>query len=135
MITLLINALALTIVISLFLNTSLTDQQGGRPFSMIGEKEMEGILEKEGGPSWSGRENPVNKDRPVYMVDKNPITYYGHGIPLIPVEPGPILDPMKIVHNSGLAVRPECCPSPYSTDRGCVCGAIEDINKSFKKLI
>jgi hypothetical protein len=127
-----IAVLVLLLTLTLVKGRAVNQQSGGRPFSMLDEKEMDGILEKEGGPSWSGRPNPVKKDRPVYMTDKNPIVYYGHGIPLVPVEPGPILDPMKIVHNSGLAVRPECCPSPYSTDRGCVCGAIEDIAAAVK---
>ena len=128
-------ALSIALLLALLLKSPRTQRGGsGRPFSMLEEKEMGGILEQEGGPSWSGRENPKNTERPVFMADKNPITYYGHGIPLVPVEPGPILDPMKIVHNSGLAVRPECCPSPYSTDRGCVCGAIEDISLAVKGL-
>jgi hypothetical protein len=58
-----------------------------------------------------------------------PMTYYGHGIPLVDVEPGPIIDPFKIAHNTGLAVLPECCPSPYSSSNGCLCGAIEEVSE------
>ena len=131
MISVIVTTLAILLICATLTNRSNAIQSGGatRPFSMLDEKEMAGILEQEGGPSWSGKQNPANKERPVFMADKTPITYYGHQIPLVSPEPGPILDPMKIVHNSGLAVRPECCPSPYSTDRGCVCGAIEDISR------
>jgi hypothetical protein len=100
-------------------------QRGGTvmgPFQTLTEKEMDGVPD-----SWSGRPNPSNPSRPIYVADRNPITYYGHNIPPIPVEPGPLLHPMNIAPNSGLAVLPECCPSPYSTDRGCLCGAMEDL--------
>lgn len=103
-------------------------QKGGTvmgPFQTLTEQEMEGVP-----GTWSGKPNAKNNDsRPIMVADKNPITYYGHGIPIIPVEPGPIINPLKIAHNSGIAVLPECCPSPYSTDRGCLCGALEDLKR------
>lgn len=128
-------AILLMLVISLALvmsvNINFKWQLGGTvmgPFQTLTEVEMDGVP-----GSWSGKVNPKNPARPIMMADKNPITYYGHGIPLVPVEPGPIINPMHIVHNTGLAVSPDCCPSPYSTDRGCLCGAIEDI-KNIKVL-
>jgi hypothetical protein len=104
-------------------------QTGGTvmgPFKTLSENEMDGVP-----GSWSGKPTASGAGtRPILVADKNPITYYGHGIPLRPVEPGPMdRDPLMLPHNTDLAVRPECCPSPYSTDRGCLCGAIEDIKK------
>ena len=103
-------------------------QRGGTlmsPFSLLDEPQMEGIE-----ASWANKENPKNTERPVVQQDKK-ITYYGHGIPLYPVEPGVLLDPMKLPHNTNIATSPSCCPSPYSSDQGCYCGAIEDIQKAL----
>ena len=84
--------------------------------------------------SLSGKVNLKNPSRPVMMTDKAPITYYGPGIPLYPVEPGPILSPLKLPHNTKIASSLSCCPSPYSSDQGCFCGAIEDISKALNKV-
>jgi hypothetical protein len=123
--------MSLVLLISLLLLLTFVKYDNGQyggtvmgPFQTLTEPEMEGVP-----GSWSNKPNAKNTARPIMMKDKNPITYYGHGMPLVPVEPGPIINPMHIVHNTGLAVSPECCPSPYSTDSGCVCGALEDIKK------
>lgn len=103
-------------------------QSGGTlmsPFSLLREPQMEGIES-----SWANKENPKNPARPGIYTGKK-ITYYGHGIPLYPVEPGVLLDPMKLPHNTNIATSPSCCPSPYSSDQGCYCGAIEDIQKAL----
>ena len=102
---------------------SLKRQSGGASFtfSAINSPQMEGI------PTLAGIPNPANPKRPVMRLDKDVITYYGHGLPLTPVKPGPIVGPLKIAHNSGIATLPECCPSPYSSDNGCLCGAIENL--------
>jgi len=128
----LIHLLAVMLAL-LILQPFTVKQHGGSlnaPFSLLESKEMAGILESEGGPSWSGRVNPSNPTRPVKIdsASSPPMTYYGHTIPLKPVEPGPIINPLKIVHNTKLAFKPECCPSPYSSDAGCLCGAIEDVS-------
>lgn len=50
-----------------------------------------------------------------------PIVYQGHGIPL-EYESTPTL-PVKssmFIFSDKIA-KPECCPSYYSTDRGCIC--------------
>ncbi len=126
-----INVLIIILVLLIIRPVQGQMQQGGSlnaPFSLLTSKEMDGI------PSLAGKVNPKNESRPVMGKDqsKGPaMTYYGHGIPLRPVEPGPLLDPLKIVHNAGIAVKPECCPSPYSYDNGCLCGALEDITMSL----
>ncbi len=112
---------------SIVLTRPAAAQTGGTvmgPFKTLSENEMDGVP-----GSWSGKPTASGLDtRPILVADKKQITYYGHGIPLRPVEPGPMYgEPLKLPHNTDLAVRPECCPSPYSTDRGCLCGAIEDI--------
>jgi hypothetical protein len=132
----LIHLLVLILVLLILQPLAFNGQHGGSlnaPFSLLESKEMAGILESEGGPSWSGRVNPKNPERPVKATytSSPPMTYYGHGIPLKPVEPGPIMNPLKIVHNTKLAFKPECCPSPYSSDQGCLCGALEDISKDL----
>ncbi len=121
--------LLIIILVLLIIRPIALEQQGGglnAPFSMLEAKEMEGI------PSWSGKPNPKNESRPVKITGNGPqMTYYGHGIPLKPVEPGPIMNPLKLVHNAGIAVKPECCPSPYSYDNGCLCGALEDVSMAL----
>jgi hypothetical protein len=126
-----INVLIIILVLLIIRPVQGQMQQGGSlnaPFSLLTSKEMDGI------PSLAGKVNPKNESRPVIGKDqsKGPaMTYYGHGMSLRPVEPGPLLDPLKIVHNAGIAVKPECCPSPYSYDNGCLCGALEDITMSL----
>jgi hypothetical protein len=69
----------------------------------------------------------------VYKGESVPI--YGHGVPLkhehrltLAVE-----DPLLITQNSGLACSLSCCPSPYSCDKGCLCGNQETIKMNLKK--
>lgn len=57
-------------------------------------------------------------------------TFYGHGIPLAhetrlpgPFDKGSLLLP----HNLNPKCSPECCPSPYSCDRGCLCYAMTNL--------
>ena len=100
-------------------------QTGGKPFKELSETEMEGVV-----GSWANKENPKNPARPGIYTGKK-ITYYGHGIPLYPIEPGVLLDPMKLPHNVNIDTSPSCCPSPYSSDQGCYCGAIEDIQRAL----
>jgi hypothetical protein len=102
-------------------------QRGGSPFSLLSEQQMKGIS------TWANKVNPASVNRPIMIRNRKagtpPMTYYGHGIPLNDVEPGPILDPFKIAHNTGLATLPQCCPSPYSSSQGCLCGAIEEVSQ------
>ena len=70
--------------------------------------------------SYSGQINtPGRVPRP--QKQNSIYTYYGHGIPLITTKPGPIQNPLLLPHNMGLRCAPECCPSPYSCDHGCLC--------------
>ncbi len=119
-----ITVILIVILIGLIFNFQ-SGQTGGAPFSLLSEKQMEGVK-----GSWSDKENSKDTGRPVFETGKG-ITYYGHGIPLYPVEPGPLLDPLKLPHNTNIATSPSCCPSPYSSDQGCYCGAIEDISKAL----
>lgn len=50
-------------------------------------------------------------------------TYYGHGIPLTPHDrkPGPLYGKPITPHHLNAKCSPECCPSPYSCDHGCLC--------------
>ena len=130
---LLIILFLLILLLSAFLNPDHI-QHGGMlmgPFSLLSEKEMEGIEHVSLSGKVNAKSNPV---RPILMKDKSPITYYGHGIPLYPVEPGPLIGPLKLPHNTKIASSLSCCPSPYSSDQGCFCGAYEEISKALNNV-
>ena len=48
-------------------------------------------------------------------------TFYGHSIPLIPQVPGKFWGNPITPHHKNPKCAPECCPSPYSCDKGCLC--------------
>jgi hypothetical protein len=59
-------------------------------------------------------------------------TYYGHGIPLAPnmLAPGPLWGQSITPHHLNAKCSPECCPSPYSCDHGCLCVDQQGLRKS-----
>lgn len=90
--------------------------------------------------SWTGKPNypdPVRREHPSYLdmsVPTNNVTFWGHGLPLVYETKSAYPDPSKYKeYDSDLELRdktlsgknlicsPDCCPSPYSCDRGCVC--------------
>lgn len=88
-------------------------------FQQIGDDIGDGV---EG--SYSGKKNKgkTNAERRQFL-SKPYMTYAGHGIPLKDEEKLPVAsnNPMLMVHNLGLQCKPECCPSDYSCDNGCMC--------------
>jgi hypothetical protein len=114
-------------LVSIFLLLSLhvrrDSQYGGAtmgPFSYLNEDISDGI-----DGSWSKRENigSARWNARIEHGDGIP-TFYGHGIPLLYEQrlPGKFSEePMLIAHNLNPKIAPECCPSPFSTDRGCLC--------------
>lgn len=87
------------------------------PFSGIGSFIGDGVCS-----SWDNKPNGPDRKKPQLNPTDQPLmTYYGHGIPLDPSPPGDF-DGMPITpHNLNPKCAPECCPSPYSCDHGCLC--------------
>ena len=90
------------------------------PFSYLTEDISDGM-----NGSWSKRENVGSRRWNARIEHGDGIpTFYGHGIPLLYEQrlPGKSdQEPMLIAHNLNPKIAPECCPSPFSTDRGCLC--------------
>lgn len=97
-------------------------QHGGmsKPFSGIEEDMGHGVP-----GSYSGQPNGPDPTKQQYHAPKGKLvpTYYGHGIPLKDNDrfPGPFEGPRLTSHHFNPKCAPECCPSPYSCDRGCLC--------------
>ncbi len=78
--------------------------------------------------SWSNKPNPIYSypTSIKYSNDKisdniNQLIVQGHGVPLSYEEQlFPIVDKSMFYFNNYLA-SPKCCPSVYSSDKGCVC--------------
>ena len=96
------------------------------PFSYMDEDigqgvpgSMSGVHNKAAAPV---AEPVCNKNQPERV-------YYGHGVPLRYEDraPGPLVDNNGTLHMHHLCVdcKPECCPSPYSCDHGCLCAALD----------
>lgn len=109
--------LTLLMLVVILVGASQQAQNGGAPFSGIGQHIGQGI-----SGSYSNIVNGPDPTKQMIHPTKNPLpTYYGHGIPLQPVQPGPFDSPPITPHNLNAKCSPECCPSPYSCDHGCLC--------------
>jgi hypothetical protein len=93
-------------------------QVGGRPFSDIDAHIGEGVP-----GSYGNIVNGPDLTKPQYTAKKDVVlpTYYGHGIPLYDRAPGPFESQRLSSHYFNPKCAPECCPSPYSCDKGCLC--------------
>lgn len=129
--------LCIVIALSFHYNklTSVGNQQGGAlsaPFSIINPGIGNGVNVK---CSVNGKQNLPEDKRPVINdIDNDPpMTYYGYGIPVSYENrlPGPFWNQIDTVHHTNVKYAPECCPSPYSSDKGCACANLSN----FKKLI
>lgn len=108
-------------IICLLLILTPYSQTGGtmpRPFSDINEIHGIDVVGSVNGqvPSLTREDWPLISKQLEH-------TYYGHDIPLSHEDrkPGKIENPLQISHNLGVRCSPDCCPSPYSCDRGCLC--------------
>ena len=63
----------------------------------------------------------VRQDWPIYEAQKP--TFWGHGLPLAhEVAVGKLYGQhIPTLAGANVKVSPSCCPSPYSTDKGCLC--------------
>lgn len=91
-------------------------QQGGAPFSLLTDDIGKGVP-----GSYSGIPAGPDLRKQIYVAPLGALvpTYYGNGIPLVDRPPGIFENRVTPHHNPKCA--PECCPSPYSCDRGCLC--------------
>ena len=76
--------------------------------------------------SYSGYKNTHDsnprRQRPLY--NRNPVTIWGNQVPICKqTAPANFAGQDRIHSLSALQLKcsPECCPSPYSCDHGCVC--------------
>ena len=90
--------------------------EGFRPFSYLGENIKDG-----NSASWADRVNPyINKDQftpynqPMYV-------YQGSSAPLLHQMKPTTIPKDTMFYLANAKCSPECCPSPYSCDTGCVC--------------
>lgn len=121
----------LAVLLLLLFLTPTTYQTGGMPpFSDINKSTMYGV------PSSIDQQLNLPTDRKPWPIRTGSEfgqpnhTYYGHGIPLQheDIQPGKIWNPLLTYHNLNLKCSPDCCPSPYSCDKGCVCTTLQDLN-------
>lgn len=84
---------------------------------------------KQGNPaSWSGRPNPPGKGE---ELDNPQIVYQGTPLPLA-YETRLATSPVdSMFYLARYRCSPDCCPSPYSCDHGCVCQHYIHEGKSF----
>lgn len=89
------------------------------PFSKIGAFVGEGL-----SGTWDNKINGPDTTKQQLNRSEHPLmTYYGHSVPLLDEvrQPGDF-DSMPITpHSLNPKCAPECCPSPYSCDHGCLC--------------
>lgn len=78
--------------------------------------------------SWSARQNLPGPHSGTEFAETPAFTFWGSGIPLTHEtrvgKPDPVIRPQDRIHtlsSANLRCSPECCPSPYSCDHGCVC--------------
>lgn len=92
---------------------------GNAPFSLLGQDMGQGVQ-----GSYAGVINGPDPTKQIlypYSL-KSPLpTYYGHSLPLKPATPGPFVDSPITPHHLNAKCSPDCCPSPYSCDHGCLC--------------
>jgi len=92
---------------------------GNAPFSQIHDNIGTGVK-----GSYANVVNGPDITKQKINPTKDPLpTYYGHGIPLASNmrSPGPFLEEPITPHHLNPKCSPECCPSPYSCDHGCLC--------------
>ena len=60
-----------------------------------------------------------------YLLKQNQVggtNVWGHGVPLTPIVNRELYgQQIPTLSSMNLEFGPQCCPSQYSTDRGCVC--------------
>ena len=104
-----------------------TRLSGNAPFSLLGQNISDGVQ-----GSYAGIINGPDPTKQQLSPTDLPLpTYYGHSIPLLPVTPGPFDTPPITPHHLNAKCSPECCPSPYSCDHGCLC--VDQIGLRVKK--
>lgn len=102
-------------------------QNGGGDLSLNFSPMTDDI--SQGNPvSWSGRENLPGHHSGNEFADQPALTFWGSGIPLTHETrlgiPDPVVRPRDRIHtlsSANVKCSPECCPSPYSCDHGCLC--------------
>lgn len=74
----------------------------------------------EGNPiSWAGIKNQPGDKRPQYNQNPN-LVFQGHNFPLARETYQPLKGENTLVTHK-MKCSPDCCPSPYSCDHGCLC--------------
>jgi hypothetical protein len=97
--------------------TAKTRLSGNAPFSLIDTHMGTGVK-----GTYANIINGPDETKQMIKPTSTPlITYYGHGIPLYPVQPGKFDQAPMSPHHLNPKCSPDCCPSPYSCDKGCLC--------------
>lgn len=94
----------------------LQSLSGSAPFASIHDNIGKGV-----NGSYAGVTNGSDPTKQRFIKNADTFTYYGHGIPLDPVKPGPLWGDPITPHHLNPQCSPGCCPSPYSCDHGCLC--------------
>ena len=96
---------------------------GNAPFSLVNEFVGQGIK-----GSYANMINGPDETKQILTPTQNPLpTFYGHSIPLLPQSPGKFIGQPITPHHKNPKCAPECCPSPYSCDKGCLCVDIDGL--------
>lgn len=103
---------------------SVSPQKGGHHKLELNFSEITDDISTGNNASWSNKKNisgPHHASRPEYTEQK--FTFWGHGVPLAHETKLGKQYGQKIPTLSGMNLKcsPDCCPSPYSCDGGCVC--------------
>lgn len=111
-----------------------TSQDGGAPADpqlkgLSGTAPFSGLDNHIGDGVHASYDNILNGEPEHTKRITNPLTpigtllptYQGHSLPLTPVGNTTLWGPPITPHHLNVKCAPECCPSPYSCDHGCLC--------------
>jgi hypothetical protein len=99
---------------------------GNAPFSLVDDYIGKGIK----GSYANIINGPDETKQKLNPTEKPRMTFYGHSIPLVPQEPGKFWGIPMTPHHKNPKCAPECCPSPYSCDKGCLCVDIDGLRNT-----
>lgn len=123
----LIFAIGLIYIMSPWLMQNFSQRQHGGNLGAY-FSEITDDISKGNAVSWSNRKNSPGPHAGNEFADQPAFTFWGSGIPLIHETRLGIPDPVirkkhriETLSSANLRCSPECCPSPYSCDHGCLC--------------
>ena len=127
-------ALLVIVCVCVWARARARSQDGGAPAdpqlkALSGTAPFSGLDDHIGDGVHASYDNIINAEPTQTKRLTNPLTpigtllptYQGHSLPLTPVDNTTLWGPPITPHYLNVRCSPECCPSPYSCDHGCLC--------------